>query len=140
MEPGLPELHDFIVAMRWPNGVTCQHCGSKHVTDLHGTEAALPLLPEASGQQFSLRTGTVVADSRIGLDKWIVAIWMIVNSKNGISSYEIHRALGVSQPTAWFLGRRVRFALPPRLVREDAGRRGGGRRDFYWWQSTQHAQ
>ena len=61
--------------------------------------------------QFSLRAGTIFADSRVSLDKWLVALWLIVNAKNGISSYEIHRALGITQKTAWFLNHRVRMAL-----------------------------
>ncbi len=61
--------------------------------------------------QFTLKTGTVMEDSPIGLDKWMTAMWQIVNCKNGISSYEIHRALGITQKTAWFLDHRIRLAL-----------------------------
>jgi hypothetical protein len=61
--------------------------------------------------QFTLKTGTVMEDSPIGLDKWLTAIWMVVNCKNGVSSYEIHRALGVTQKTAWFLDHRIRLML-----------------------------
>jgi len=61
--------------------------------------------------QFSIKTGSIFEDSNIGLDKWLVAVWMIVNAKNGISSYEIHRSLGVTQKTAWFMGHRIRLAL-----------------------------
>ena len=61
--------------------------------------------------QFSLKTGTIFADSHISLDKWLVAIWMIVNSKNGISSYELGLSLGLTQKSAWFVGHRVRLTL-----------------------------
>ena len=61
--------------------------------------------------QFTLKTGTVMEDSPIGLDKWLMAMWQIVNCKNGISSCEVHRAIGVTQKTAWFMDHRIRFAL-----------------------------
>ena len=64
-----------------------------------------------SRPQFSIKTGTIFEHSNIGLDKWLVAVWLNVNAKNGISSYEIHRALGVTQKTAWFMGHRIRLAL-----------------------------
>jgi len=101
---------DYLVARRWPKGVTCPRCGSKDVLFLkkynrwhcrQGHEAP----------QFTLKTGTVMEDSPIGLDKWLTAMWQIVNSKNGISSCEIHRAIGVTQKTAWFIDHRIRFAL-----------------------------
>jgi transposase-like protein len=61
--------------------------------------------------QFTLKTGTVMEDSPIGLDKWLIAMWMVVNCKNGVSSYEIHRTIGVTQKTAWFLDHRIRLML-----------------------------
>src|SRR5439155_11894540 len=64
-----------------------------------------------SNRQFTLKTGTIFEDSPVGLDKWLLAMWMIVNCKNGVSSYEIHRAIGVTQKTAWFMDHRIRFAL-----------------------------
>ena len=67
--------------------------------DLHSVQRSV--LEKHAAPQFSLRTGS--ADSHLSLDKWLVALWMIINSKNGISSYEIHRALGCTQKTAWFL-------------------------------------
>lgn len=71
----------FFVEMRWPNGIICPHCG------------------------------TILEDSPLGLDKWMACIWIVVNAKNAVSSYEIHRALGVRQPTAWFMLQRIRYAL-----------------------------
>ena len=61
--------------------------------------------------KFSLKTGTIFEDSALGLDKWLAAVWLIVNCKNGISSYEIARHLGVTQKSAWFMGHRIRLAL-----------------------------
>jgi transposase-like protein len=62
-------------------------------------------------QKFSLKVGTIFEDSPLGLDKWLSAIWLIANAKNGISSYEIHRALGITQKTAWFVLHRIRLAM-----------------------------
>lgn len=61
--------------------------------------------------QFTLKAGTIMEDSPLGLDKWLTAMWQIVNCKNGISSYEVHRMLGITQKTAWFLDHRIRLAL-----------------------------
>src|ERR1700735_5468675 len=62
-------------------------------------------------KQFSAKVGTIFEDSPLGFDKWFPAMWLIVNAKNGISSYEIHRALGVTQKTAWFMLHRIRLAM-----------------------------
>lgn len=79
--------------------------------DIHAAGQAVAVLREAPGSQFSLKTETIFADSRVSLNKWLVAIWMIANSTNGISSYEIHQALGVPQKTARFIGHGVRLML-----------------------------
>jgi len=62
-------------------------------------------------RQFTVKTGTVFEDSPLGLDKWLAALWQVVNCKNGVSSYEVHRAIGVTQKTAWFMDHRIRHAL-----------------------------
>src|SRR5437763_11036063 len=62
-------------------------------------------------KQFSVKVGTIFEDSPIGLDKWLTAVWMITNCKNGVSSYEIHRAIKVTQKTAWFMLHRIRLAM-----------------------------
>ena len=101
---------EYLVARRWPMGVSCPKCGSTNVLFLekynrwHCREKHL-------SPQFTLKTGTVMEDSPIGLDKWLTAMWMIVNCKNGVSSYEIQRALGITQKSAWFLDHRIRFML-----------------------------
>src|SRR5256885_2863735 len=66
------------------------------------------------GRQFSVKLGTIFEDSPIGLDKWLPALWMLANSKNGISSYELARALGVTQKTGWFMLHRIRLAMQTR--------------------------
>lgn len=106
---------DYLVTRRWPNGVTCPRCGSEKVTaqpkynrwqcSSHHADI------EDKRRQFTLKTGTIFEDSPIGLDKWLAVMWMVVNCKNGISSYEIHRAIGVTQKSAWFMSHRVRLAL-----------------------------
>ena len=101
---------EYLVARRWPNGVTCPRCGSQNVLFLEKYNR-WHCREKHNAPQFTLKTGTVMEDSHIGLDKWMTAMWQIVNCKNGISSYEIHRALGITQKTAWFLDHRIRLAL-----------------------------
>jgi transposase-like protein len=101
---------DFLAALRWPDGVICPHCGSPEVTYLANQRrwkcrTAHPL------RQFSIKAGTIFEDSPLGLDKWLPALWMVVNCKNGVSSYEVARALGVTQKTAWFMTHRIRLAM-----------------------------
>lgn len=100
----------FMVAIRWPKGVTCPHCGSKHVTYLENARL-WKCYEKHERPKFSLKTGTVFEDSPIGLEKWLPVMWMLVNSKNGVSSWEIHRSLGVTQKTAWFMLHRGRLAM-----------------------------
>jgi transposase-like protein len=101
----------FMVDLRWPDGVVrCPRCESDHVIYL-----SKPRVWKCYGKhdspKFSLKTGTIFEDSPLGLDKWLPAVWMIVNDKNGISSWELHRALGVTQKTAWFMLHRIRLAM-----------------------------
>jgi transposase-like protein len=100
----------YLVARRWRNGVTCPRCGSQDVLFLEKYNR-WHCRSKHGAPQFTLKTGTIMEDSPIGLDKWLTALWQIVNCKNGISSYEIHRAIGVTQKTAWFLDHRIRLAL-----------------------------
>ena len=104
--------HNIMVELRWGvcEAVTCPHCGSEHVTYLE-RQRRWKCYAKHPQPFFSLKTGTVFEESRIGLNKWLTAVWLIVNAKNGISSYEIHRAIGVTQKTAWFMGHRIRTAL-----------------------------
>jgi transposase-like protein len=100
----------YVVARRWPNGVTCPTCGSPRVSFL-ANQRKWQCTSRHPMRQFSLKTGTVYEDSPLGLDKWLVATWLVTNCKKGVSSWEIHRALGVTQKTAWFLLHRVRLAM-----------------------------
>jgi transposase-like protein len=101
---------DYLARKRWPNGVTCPTCGSQSVIFL-ANQRRWKCRENHPAPQFSVRVGTVMEDSPIGLDKWLCAMWQIVNCKNGISSYEVHRAIGITQKSAWFLDHRIRFAL-----------------------------
>jgi transposase-like protein len=101
---------EYLVTRRWPKGVTCPRCGSQNVLFLEKYNR-WHCRQGHDAPQFTLKTGTVMEDSPIGLDKWLTAMWQIVNCKNGISSCEVHRAIGVTQKTAWFLDHRIRFAL-----------------------------
>ncbi len=105
---------DFMVSVRWPDGkVRCPQCGSDKVTYLENARL-YRCYGEHPRQKFSLKVGTIFEDSPIPLEKWLPAVWLIVNCKNGISSYEIHRALGVTQKSAWFMMHRIRLAMQTR--------------------------
>lgn len=99
---------DFVVHMRWPDGVHCPYCG----TDAVGFIATRRIWRcKPCKKQFSAKVGTIFEDSPIGFDKWLPAMWLICNAKNGISSYELHRAIGVTQKSAWFMLHRLRLAM-----------------------------
>ncbi len=110
---------EFMVGLRWADGVVCPHCQSKHVSFL-STRRIWKCLN--CKKQFSVKVGTIFEDSPIGLDKWLAAIWMIANDKNGISSYEMARALGVTQKTAWFMDHRVRLAMQTKTFAKLSGK------------------
>lgn len=100
-----------VEAIRWPDGtVACPTCGSENVTYL-AKQRRYKCYEKHPKAQFSLKVGTIFEDSPIGLEKWLPALWLLTNCKNGISSYELARALGVTQKTAWFMLHRLRFAL-----------------------------
>lgn len=106
----------FMVSLRWPQGVTCPTCGSEDVTFM-GTRRVWQCKAKHPKRQFSAKVGTIFEDSPIPLDKWLAAIWMIANAKNGISSYELHRGIGVTQKTAWFMLHRIRLAMQDQSFR-----------------------
>ena len=108
----LVNCREYLVARRWPDGVTCPRCGSKNVLFLEKYNR-WHCREKHDAPQFTLKTGTVMEDSPIPLQKWLPAMWLLVNCKNGISSYELHRDLGVTQKSAWFVLHRIREALRP---------------------------
>jgi transposase-like protein len=135
----LDRAHEYFVGVRWPNGVACPRmgCGSADVRKIERTVMVrpAPLPGERRGpggskppkvpvkrhlwvckdckKQFTATVGTIFEDSPIGLDKWLPAIWLLSADRNGISSYEISRALKVKQQTAWFILHRIRTMMSP---------------------------
>jgi len=99
-----------MVELRWPNGVTCPTCGRKDVRFIV-TRRLWECKSNHTRKQFSAKVGTIFEDSSLPLDKWFVAIWMVANCKNGISSYEMARALGITQKSAWHMNHRIRLAM-----------------------------
>jgi len=101
----------FMVLHRWPDGVvTCPTCGRKDVSFL-AKQKKWQCKSTHAKRQFSAKVGTIFEDSPLGLEKWLPAVWLITNSKNGVSSCEIARSLGVTQKTAWFMLHRIRYAM-----------------------------
>lgn len=98
------------VALRWPDGVHCPTCGRTDVRFI-ATRRLWECKEKHPKRQFSAKVGTIFEDSPLPLDKWFVAIWAIANCKNGISSYELARAIGVTQKTAWHMLHRIRLAM-----------------------------
>lgn len=100
-----------MVRFRWPDGVVkCPTCGSEKVSFIKARKV-WECATKHPKRQFSVKVGTIMEDSAIGLDKWLIAMWLIANAKNGISSYELARAIGVTQKSAWFMLHRIRLAM-----------------------------
>jgi transposase-like protein len=109
----------FMIAVRWADGIVrCPRCGSEDVSYMPNAKQ-YHCKAKHDKPKFSLKVGTIFEDSPIGLEKWLPAAWLISNCKNGISSYEIARALGVTQKSAWHMLHRLRHAM-----NDDAGQIG----------------
>ena len=111
---------NYLLARRWSKGVTCPRCGSAEVGFV-ASRRIWQCKTRHDHAQFSIKTGTIFEDSPISLDKWLLAMWMMANCKNGVSSYEISRATGISQKSTWFMLQRIRLAMQG----EDGGKLGG---------------
>jgi transposase-like protein len=98
----------FVAEIRWPDGPVCPDCGGMEHSYL--TTRRLWKC-KACKRQFSVKVGTIFEDSSVKLKNWLAAIWLITNSKKGISSYELGKAIGVQQRTAWFMNHRIRLAM-----------------------------
>ncbi len=101
---------DYLVARRWPSGVSCPTCGRTDVAYIPKRRLWQCKTRHAKCQ-FSVKVGTIFEDSPIALKSWLMAMWLIANCRNGISSYEIARALGITQKSAWFMLHRIRLAM-----------------------------
>lgn len=103
--------HRYMVQMRWPDGVvTCPLCNEPNPRYL-ANQRRFECRKKHPKRQFSVKVGTIFEDSPVPLKSWLLAVWQITNCKNGISSYELARALGVTQKTAWFMNHRIRLAM-----------------------------
>src|SRR6266566_4944963 len=99
---------DYVAKLRWPNGPVCPRCdGTEH--SYLATRRVWKC--KACKRQFSVKVGTIFEDSPIPLDKWLASIWLVANSKNGVSSHELGRSVGLTQKSAWFVLHRIRVAM-----------------------------
>jgi transposase-like protein len=112
---------NFMVERRWRDGVACPACGRKDVRFI-STRRMWECKAAHARKQFSAKVGTIFEDSALPLDKWLVAMWMIANCKNGVSSYEVARDLGVTQKSAWFMLHRIRLAMQNRSILKLGGK------------------
>jgi transposase-like protein len=111
----------FMIDLRWADGkVRCPQCGSQRVTYLANARL-YKCYEKHERAKFSLKVGTIFEDSPISLDKWLTAVWLITNCKNGISSYEIGRDLNISQKSAWHMLHRIRYAMQDKLSGKFSG-------------------
>jgi transposase-like protein len=102
---------DTVALAKWPDGKpVCPKCGCVENYYL-ATQKRWKCKNGKCGKQFSVKVGTIFEDSPLPLEKWMLAMWMLANCKNGVSSWEIHRAIGVTQKSAWFMLHRIRLAM-----------------------------
>lgn len=112
-----------LASMRWMNGPVCPHCETDRP---YWIKSQKRWKCRECRQQFSVKVGTIFEDSPISLTKWLPALWLLVNCKNGVSSWEIHRALGVTQKTAWFMLHRLRLGIRAPQPKVKLGGGSGG--------------
>ena len=108
---------NYLISKRWKGGVVCPNCGSKEVKYMP-TRRVWQCKIRHAKSQFSVKVGSIYEDSPLGLDKWLTATWMVANCKNGVSSYEIARNIGVTQKSAWFMLHRIRTAMKDKKQRQ----------------------
>ena len=117
----LDVCHEYMVRIKWPDGkIVCPKCGSTHIGEIK-SRRMFQCKHADCRKQFSTKVGTIFEDSPLGLDKWFVAVWSISNAKNGISSCELARAIGVSQKSAWHMLHRIRLAMKTKTFRKITG-------------------
>lgn len=112
--------HEFATKIRWPHGIACPRmgCGS---ADIHYISTRRMWRCNECKRQFSSKVGTIFEDSPVGYDKWLPAMWLLASNRNGISSCELARGLGVTQKTAWFMLHRIRYAMKSGTFEKLAG-------------------
>src|SRR5258708_6930773 len=109
--------HDYLVSMRWPDGVTCCHCESREVTFMAKYNR---WKCRTYRKQFSVKYNTIFENSSISLTQWLTAMWLVLSCKNGVSSCEIARSLNVTQKTAWFMAHRIRKMMELGTMEKEA--------------------
>ena len=113
--------HEYMIKIRWPDGnIKCPKCGCDRIGRI-ASRRMLQCREKSCRKQFSTKCGTIFEDSPLGLDKWFTCVWLIVNAKNGISSHELSRALGVSQKSTWHMLHRVRAAMKTKSFKKITG-------------------
>src|ERR1700722_1966270 len=100
-------------ADRWPDGAHCPHCGSVNVKKMGGKTQAGMWMCNGCRDKFTVRTGTIFERSHIPLHKWLLATHLMASSKKGISAHQLHRMLGITYKSAWFMAHRIREAMAP---------------------------
>lgn len=112
---------DYMRKIKWPGGkITCPKCGGANIGEI-ASRRIFQCRNAECRKQFSMKIGTIFEDSPLGLDKWLPAVWAVANSKNGISSHELGRALNVTQKSAWFMSHRIREAMRTGTFRKLSG-------------------
>ena len=117
---------EHMEADRWPNGVTCPHCGANNVKKMGGKTQAGMFQCNACRDKFTVRTGTVFERSHIPLHKWLLATHLMASSKKGVSAHQLHRMLGITYKSAWFMAHRIREAMAPAKGSKGPMGAGGG--------------
>lgn len=108
----------FMMELRWADGVVkCPRCGSEKILWIE-RERVWKCYGKHRQAKFSLKTETIFEDSPIPLEKWLPATWLIIACQNRISSHKVHRALGVTQKSAWFMLQRIRLAMQSRTFKK----------------------
>lgn len=108
---------EYLENLRWPNGAICPHCGNTEAYKLTAKEGSKSPVRKgvykckACKKQFTVKVGTIFEDSHIPLDKWFYAIYQMCSSKKGVSAHQLHRTLGITYKSAWFMGHRIRYAM-----------------------------
>jgi len=117
----LDVCHEYMVRVKWPDGkICCPKCGGINIGEIK-SRRMFQCKTKDCRKQFSTKVGTIFEDSPLGLDKWFVAVWCIVNAKNGISSHELSRALGITQKSTWHMLHRVRLAMQTKSFSKQTG-------------------
>lgn len=110
--------HEYMVNLKWPDGkITCPKCGGENIGNITSRQM-MQCKAKGCRKQFTTKVATIFEDSPLPLSKWLAAVWMVANCKNGISSCEMARALGVTQKTAWFMDHRIRLAMETKAFRK----------------------